>query len=312
MTHTFTYEGETPERLDKAISGVLHDYSRSQVSAFIKAGSITLDGKRVKKAGTTVSAGSVISLHIVETDPNEDIQPNPDLDCTVLAETADGIIINKAPGILSHPTMSAASRRTSVVSWLIAYLGKSPETATLRPGIVHRLDQWTSGCMLLAKNMQAKARYSDAFEKRTVQKEYLALVEGIPVHAKGVIDAPIGRDIRRRVAMDIRAEGKHAKTSYTVLSTGTLEGESVSLLRLVLHTGRTHQIRVHLKAIGHPIVGDPTYGAHILPEALEGQLLHAFSLKVPDINGTSMEATAPLPPTFAGILTEAGIAIPEL
>lgn len=310
MKKTFRVEGAAPVRLDILLAGVFDEMSRSKITEKVKRFGVHIDGKLVKKPGAITQPDTEVMVDWPELAHPSQVEPNADLPCEILYEDSNCVIVNKAAGLLTHPTADPASFRMSAASWLVAHIqGKNPGGDAQRPGIVHRLDQWTSGCLLLAKTEEALRFYATAFEQRTVIKEYLALVEGILEFPEGTIDAPIGRDHKHRTAMGINDAGRQAKTSYTVLDTGTWNGVAVSLLRLRLHTGRTHQIRVHLAGIGHPVVGDPTYGARIHPSELSGQWLHALQLTIPKMGaeGETITAKASLPPAFLQVLTQTGI-----
>lgn len=273
----------------------------------IKNGGVEVGGVAAKKPGMLVKPDAEITVLYTENTVPDRVLPNSALECEVLYTDANIVIINKPLGMLTHPTTDPASFSESAASWLLAHGGQALENI-LRPGIVHRLDKWTSGCLLLAKTDAALHFYASAFEKRHVTKEYLALVEGRPAYAQGTIDAPIGRDATNRVAMGLREDGRASRTSYSVLAEGTLHGQPVSLLRLELHTGRTHQIRVHLSSIGHPVVGDATYGSHLPHKLLAGQWLHAWQLTVPNMQEEGqIHVTASLPASFQQILDETGI-----
>lgn len=293
------------------LAGVFDTMSRSQVGERVKRKGVLVNGKLVKKAGIVIMPGSEIEIEAWESAPTS-VEANPALVCEVLYEDDQCVIINKAAGMLTHPTAEPTSFRESAASWLLAHGGHASDA--IRPGIVHRLDRWTSGCLIMAKNDAALRFYAEAFEKRTVIKEYLALVEGVPAHPEGTIEAPIGRDTDKRSAMAAREDGRKATTSYRVLRSGSWSGDPVSLLLLRLHTGRTHQIRVHVAAIGHPVVGDPTYGAKLLPSSLSGQWLHAWRLTLPSMKqpGETISACASLPENFLQVLADAHIATEDL
>lgn len=310
-THLCAF-GQTPQRLDVLLAGVFSDLSRSQAGLWIRAGGVHVEGMPVQKPGHMVRHGQEIILPKREGVPSTVI-PNHELSCPILQETHTCVIINKPLGLLTHPTSTPASFRQSAASWLAAYLQGNPHRPTLgsRPGIVHRLDQWTSGALLLAKSDAATLWYAKAFAERQTEKIYLALVCGRPHHAKGHIDAPIGRDPHRRIAMAVHTAGKAAQSAYEVLAEGVLDGHPVSLLRVQIFTGRTHQVRVHLASIGHPLVGDRVYHTRVPSPHLSGQWLHAWALTVPDMEGGApLSVVAPLPPSFLDVLTEATIPHP--
>ena len=188
-----------------------------------------------------------------------------------------------------------------------------------RPGVVHRLDKDTTGVLLMAKTPQAQAFVSQAFEERRTTKTYLAIVEGVPTRPRAVIDAPLGRHPGDRTRMAIVNDGREARTEYELLGSG----QDLSLLLVHLYTGRTHQIRVHLSAIGHPVSGDVVYGTRETRTAARGaagvapsqvgvrksQLLHAWQLRVPHPDGGTLIATAPLPADMGDVLRANGMTV---
>ena len=207
------------------------------------------------------------------------------------------LVVDKAPGVVVHP---AAGHRENTLSQLLEPLtgGGEPE----RAGIVHRLDRDTSGLMVVARSAQTLRMLQQALARREIEREYIALVEGRPPARSGTIEAPIGRDPRVRTRMAVGGSGaREARTHFTL--DRALEG--TSLLRLTLDTGRTHQIRVHLRAIGHPVCGDPEYGTKGML-GLERQFLHATRLAFEHpITGERVEVISPLPPDLQAALARA-------
>ncbi len=207
------------------------------------------------------------------------------------------LVVDKAPGVVVHP---AAGHRENTLSQLLEPLtgGGEPE----RAGIVHRLDRDTSGLMVVARSAQTLRMLQQALARREIEREYIALVEGRPPARSGTIEAPIGRDPRVRTRMAVGGSGaREARTHFTL--DRALEG--TSLLRLTLDTGRTHQIRVHLRAISHPVCGDPEYGTKGML-GLERQFLHATRLAFEHpITGERVEVISPLPPDLQAALARA-------
>jgi 23S rRNA pseudouridine1911/1915/1917 synthase len=206
---------------------------------------------------------------------------------SILFEDDDLVVIDKPAGLVVHPAAGHADR-TLVNALLFHVHDLSGIGGELRPGIVHRLDKDTSGVMVIAKNDAAHRKLSAAWSTEAVRKEYVAIVYGTPQKSRGTIDAPIARDPRNRKRMAIVAGGRHAVTDFQVIESL----RHASVLRCVLHTGRTHQIRVHLKSIGHPIIGDPLYSGpqwRGIPDkrlqktisSFDRQALHAISLQIP-------------------------------
>jgi 23S rRNA pseudouridine1911/1915/1917 synthase len=239
------------ERLDRHVAAAC-SLPRNQVQQWIRAGRVRLNG-RPAKAAEVVAAGD-----LVECEPppptRETLVPEPG-DLAVLHEDAGMVVLDKPAGLTVHP---GAGRATGTLAHLL--LARYPEMAGVggpgRPGIVHRLDKGTSGVMVVARTAASYQRLSRAFAGRTVIKRYLAVVYGSPDANVGVVDAPIGRHRERRKEMTVRPDGRPARTGYRLLAARC----GIALLELDLATGRTHQIRVHLKSIGHPLIGDPVYG----------------------------------------------------
>lgn len=239
-------------RIDRAVTALLPAHSRSFLARIIDDGGVLLAGRAVTKPSQRVAAGDAIELDIPAPAATEIV--SQDLPLTVIHEDDDIVVIDKPPGMVVHPAAGHADR-TLVNALLFHVKDLSGIGGELRPGIVHRLDKDTSGVMVIAKHDAAHRALSAAWGTDQVRKEYLAIVYGTPKEPRGTIDAPIGRDPRNRKRMAVAAAGRRAVTEYEVVE----PLRHASLLRLVLHTGRTHQIRVHLKSIGHPIIGDPLY-----------------------------------------------------
>lgn len=270
------------ERLDRHVAAACQ-LPRNQVQQWIRAGRVRLNG-RPAKAAEVVAAGD-----LVECEPppptRGTLVPEPG-DLAVLHEDAGMVVLDKPAGLTVHP---GAGRATGTLAHLL--LARYPEMAGVggpgRPGIVHRLDKGTSGVMVVARTAASYQRLSRAFAGRTVIKRYLALVYGRPDANAGVVDAPIGRHRERRKEMTVRPDGRPARTGYRLLAARS----GIALLELDLATGRTHQIRVHLKSIGHPLIGDPVYGEarwRGLPRSAQAPLrdfprpaLHAWRLALP-------------------------------
>jgi 23S rRNA pseudouridine1911/1915/1917 synthase len=292
-------------RLDAFLSAIVSDRSRSQLQKLIKEGRVTGPIAELK-ASTPVKAGQRFVIDIPEPEPSSAVAE--DLPLTILYEDQDVVVIDKAAGMVVHP--AAGHRTGTVVNALLHHVDDlSGIGGQLRPGIVHRLDRGTSGVMVVAKNDTAHQELSRQFHDREVEKEYFALVWGT-VHAGKRIDAPIGRDPGDRQKMSTRA--RRARSAVTrVTRAEHLKG--VSLLQVTIATGRTHQIRVHLNAIGHPIVGDPTYGGvhrHVANDVravqrLERPFLHAARLVFTHPgDGRRMEFESPLPVDLQTVLDD--------
>jgi 23S rRNA pseudouridine1911/1915/1917 synthase len=290
-------------RLDSFLAAHLPDRSRSQLQRLIKEGHVTGPVEGLK-ASMPVKAGQTFGIDLPEAGPATAVAE--DLPLNILYEDADVVVIDKAAGMVVHP--AAGHPGGTLVNALLHHVDDlSGVGGELRPGIVHRLDRGTSGVMVAAKNDAAHQELSRQFHDREVEKEYFALVWGV-VQAGKRIDAPIGRDPGDRQKMSTRA--RRARSAVTrVMRAEHLRG--VSLLQVAIATGRTHQIRVHLSAIGHPIVGDTTYGGvrrHVpndvrAVQRLERPFLHAWRLAFTHpADGRRLEFESALPGDLQAVL----------
>ena len=292
------------ERLDTFLAAALPGHSRSQLQKLIKDGHVS--GVKGLRASTPVKAGQRFVVDLPAPEPTAAVAE--DLPLTILYEDADIVVIDKPAGMVVHP--GAGHSSGTLVNALLHHVDDlSGVGGELRPGIVHRLDRGTSGVMIAAKNDAAHQELSRQFHDREVEKEYIALVWGL-VQAGKRIDAPIGRDPNDRQKMSTRA--RRARNAVTRV-TWALNLRGVSLIHVAIATGRTHQIRVHLSAIGHPVVGDPTYGGvhrHVADDVravqrLERPFLHAASLKFTHpTDKRVMEFESPLPPDLQAVIDE--------
>jgi 23S rRNA pseudouridine1911/1915/1917 synthase len=285
------------QRVDRAVA-LVTGWSRAEVQAVADRGEITVDGRAVAKS-RKLTAGETVEVHgrPAGTEP-----PGPEpVPIDVVHEDPDIVVVVKPAGLVVHP--GAGHEHGTLVHGLLA---RYPEIAGVgapdRPGIVHRLDRDTSGLMVVARSDAGYAALVDALAERTVTREYEALVWGHPESPRGVIDAPIGRSATRRTRMAVRNVGKEARTRYEVEE--WFGRPEVARLRCRLETGRTHQIRVHLSAIGHPVVGDAAYGGRRSGIDLDRPFLHAGLLAFAHpVTGRAMAFTAPLPPELDETLT---------
>lgn len=268
--------------------------SRSYVQKLISDGRLTSAGEPVR-ANTVVGAGTELRLDVPEAAPLE-LAPAPEIPLRIVHEDADLLIVDKPAGLVVHPAPGHAGG--TLVNALLAHGGGSAWggiAGVQRPGIVHRLDRDTSGLLMVARNDRAQASLMAQLKARRIRKTYLALVQGSVAAAAGRIEAPIGRDPKHRTRMAVVPDGRAATTGYRVRE----RFEGWTLLELDLVTGRTHQIRVHLAAIGHPVAGDPVYGTGTSrrgPDGLGRLFLHAWRLElVSPSEGHLIRATAPLP-----------------
>ena len=271
--------------------------TRSAVKKLSEEGKVFLEG-RPAKAGETVKAGQTVSVEIPDPAP---IAAKPeDIPIDIVYEDADLAVVNKAQGMTVHA--GAGNYEGTLVNALLYRLGNlSGINGELRPGIVHRIDKDTSGLLVVAKNDRAHLSLSAQIQNKTCRREYLALLEGVLKEQTGRISTQIGRDPKDRLKMAVlpAGQGRYAETEYFAEETFAKN----TLVRFVLKTGRTHQIRVHAKYIGHPVVGDKLYGYKTQRFALEGQLLHAYKLELTHpTSGERMTFTAPLPDYFTRIL----------
>ncbi len=242
------------ERFDRFVTSQLPDLSRSRVQALILAGDILLNGA-ITRASEPLKTGDEIAVSIPDSAPFTALQAE-DIPLVILHEDSDIVVIDKPAGLVVHPGAGNATG-TLVQALLHHCQDLSGIGGVERPGIVHRLDKETSGCLVIAKNDAAHQSLAAQFAGRTVEKIYLAIVEGTLRRAGGVIEAAIGRhrSNRQKMAVDLTGKGREAVTNYRVLATG----DGLSLIECRPKTGRTHQIRVHLKHLGHPLAGDPVY-----------------------------------------------------
>jgi len=280
-------------RLDVFLAGRL-DLSRSRLAALIRDGGVLVGGKTVKPAHL-LHPGDTVTI---EVPPPREARALPEaIALAILFEDAHLIVVDKPRGMTVHPGAGVSSG--TLVNALLAHCADlSGIGGEARPGIVHRLDRFTSGVMMAAKSDRAHERLVRQFASRQVKKEYLAVVHGMPA-PQGTVDGPIGRHPVHRERMAVVESGRDAVTSWRVEEAF---GE-YSLLRLFPLTGRTHQIRVHLAELGHPIAGDAVYGRRAHPFAIKGQALHAAVLAFTHpITGDSLRFEAPLPDDMAAIL----------
>lgn len=270
-------------RVDVFVARLLSEFSRSSLGRLFDSGSVRVNGKATK-AGNKLSAGD----RVVIFDKNLGKAPRS-IKLPAIYEDNDVIVIDKPAGVLTH-SKGTFNDEATVASSLAAKLDK--RLTGNRAGIVHRLDRWTSGVMIIAKNPEALASLQRQFSSRKVKKVYRAVVEGIPAQKEAIIDAPIGRNPKKPQTFIVSAGGKPAQTRYKALKMGDLEGRAYSILELEPATGRTHQLRVHLAYIGHPIVGDDLYGK---PGEL---MLHAKVLRLRLPSGDLQTFTSQVPERF--------------
>jgi len=290
---------DSPRRADRVVADAV-GLSRSYVQRLIEEGRVTLDGQQVK-SNTVLAPGASLELDIPELE-KVTLQPE-EMPLDVVYEDADVLVIDKPAGLVTHPSPGHSSG--TLVNALLARGGVEAYgqiAGEERPGIVHRLDRDTSGLIVIARNDKAQSALMAQLKARRVKKTYLALVHGATAAEVGRIEAPIGRDPRQFGRMAVVSGGKAAVTGYRVRE----RFPGWTLLEVDLHTGRTHQIRVHLSSIGHPIAGDPVYAtgdARRGPDGLHRLFLHSWQIEFASPSSEKLiRATAPLPDELETVL----------
>jgi 23S rRNA pseudouridine1911/1915/1917 synthase len=282
------------ERLDRVVALML-DVSRSAAAAILDAGGVAVDGAVADTGKVRLTEGQVVTIDPELIGGAPVLEPDPTIEFAVVYEDDTVLVIDKPAGLVVHP--GAGNPDGTLVNGLLA---RYPEIAgvgddPVRPGIVHRLDAGSSGLLVVARTAAARAALIEQFAEHHAERTYLALVWGHPEAPHGVIDAPVGRSKRDPLRMAVVADGRWARTEYRVLRRFDRPAE-LALLECQLETGRTHQIRVHLSSIGHPLVGDPVYGQRKPRLALGRPFLHAAKLAFehPD-TGQRIAFESPLP-----------------
>lgn len=280
-------------RIDKVLTSLEPEITRSQLKNLINDGHVTVNGQAVKPK-YKVQAGDKISLVKPEPQSLELTPENIPLD--IVYEDDDVIVVNKPQGMVVHPAPGHPDH--TLVNALLYHSPLSTINGTFRPGIVHRIDKDTSGLLMVAKNDLAHQSLAEQLRNKTNKREYLALVYGQIKEDEGTIDAPLGRNPQDRKKQAVVKGGRHAVTHFKVMK----RYDNFTLVKCILETGRTHQIRVHMKYIGHPLVGDPLYGPRKVI-GKDGQFLHAALLgfKHPR-TGKELVFEAPLPENFQKML----------
>lgn len=288
-------EDEVNLRLDVFIAGKMEDKSRAYIQNLIKEGNVVIFGK-VKKSNYKLKLNDVVEFSIPD---NEKLDVEPEnIPLDVLYEDKDVIVVNKPQGMVVHPAPGNYNG-TLVNALLYHCTDLSGINGVLRPGIVHRIDKDTSGILVVAKNDAAHNSLAAQLKEHSMNRVYNALVEGVIKEDSGTVDKPIGRHPVDRIKMAVVKDGRHAVTHYNVLE----RYANNTLIECKLETGRTHQIRVHMAYIGHPIVGDPVYGYKKQKFNLQGQMLHARKLGfIHPSTGNYIEFSSELPDYFKKIL----------
>jgi 23S rRNA pseudouridine1911/1915/1917 synthase len=298
--------GAPPQRVDRYVADVT-GLSRSHVQKLISAGNLTSDGVPLK-ANAVIGPGAALRLVVPDPEPL-DLAPAPDIPVRVVYEDAELLIVDKPAGLVVHPAPGHAG--DTLVNALLAHAGPDGFggiAGVQRPGIVHRLDRDTSGLLMVARTDAAQHSLMAQLQARRIKKTYLALAQGDVSAEVGRIEAPIGRDPKHRTRMAVVPDGRASTTGYRVRE----RFGAWTLLELDLVTGRTHQIRVHLDALGHPVAGDPVYGTGTSRRGprpgpggapLERLFLHAWRLQLTSpADGHLIRAEAPLPDELEGVL----------
>ncbi|MGN1147675.1 MAG: RluA family pseudouridine synthase [Lachnospiraceae bacterium] len=284
------------ERIDKCISMLIDSLSRSYIQKLIKEEAVTVNGKPAKGSYRVKAEDEVVFCLPKAVEP--DIQPE-NIPLDILYEDKDVIVVNKPKGMVVHP--AAGHYSGTLVNALMYHCGSelSGINGVMRPGIVHRIDRDTTGSLIVCKNDRAHNCIAEQLKEHTINRRYLAICHGVIKEEEGTVNRPIGRHPVDRKKMAVTENGKKAVTHYRVLK----RFEKYTLIECVLETGRTHQIRVHMASIGHPILGDEVYSTQKSPFKLEGQTLHAkiLGFKHPS-SGEYIEVDAPLPDYFKHLL----------
>jgi len=292
----FIYQQEEPMRIDKFLANEMEDFSRNSIQIYIKDNHVLVNDK-VVKTNYILKKGDAISVTIPDPIDNDIIAQDIPLD--IYYEDSDVIVVNKPTGMVVHPAVG--NYQNTLVNALMFHCHDlSGINGVIRAGIVHRIDKDTSGLLVACKNDFAHRNLSEQFFNKTISRKYYAIVYGVINHNVGRIEAPIGRDKFNRQQMTVIEHGKPAVTNFKVLE----RFKKYTLIELALETGRTHQIRVHMKYIGYPLVGDPVYGPkNVIGET--GQFLHAKTLGFTHPRTKEyLEFDSPLPKYFEDFLNE--------
>ena len=298
-------ENDKGKRIDSFLNEVIEDATRSYIQKIIDGGYVEITGKKTTKSGNKLKGTETIVVNLPE-DETLDLVPE-DIPLEIIYEDSDIVIINKAPNMVVHP--AHGNYNGTLVNALLYHIKDlSTINGVIRPGIVHRLDKDTSGVIVVAKHDEAHTTLSDMFKEKTLEKTYVCIAKGVFKDKSGRIETLIGRDPRDRKKMAVVTEnGKIAISNYEVLD----ESKNYSLVKVRIETGRTHQIRVHMKSLNHPILGDATYGNST--DGIARQMLHAYRLKFTHpISKKDMVVTAPIPEDFKRALKFAGLDIDKI
>lgn len=301
-------------RLDRVLAEQQVTVSRVKAGALIRRGCVLLNGRIIRKPAHLVQPGDSVSMNDSEEQETESHIAPADLKLTVLYEDKSCLVLDKPAGIAVHPAPGLSKDEPTILHG-IAFLFKKMKIPFSASSILaHRLDRETTGCLLIAKSPQAHTALQKQFKDRTIQKTYLAVVAGVPAQSEAHIDAPIGRSVSNRTKMSVLGStaARSAQTTYHVLAASA----EAALLACDLHTGRTHQIRVHLSAIGHPILGDETYTSPESEALSQKRKIHSLSLHAwklsfhSPVKKVAQSITAPLPATLQNSLKTLSLPCP--
>lgn len=283
-------EEDRGKRLDVFLNEILSEATRSYIQKLVDTGNVEIKGKKISKSGNKLKGNEEITISIPE-DEVLDLEPE-DIPIEKVYEDKDMVIINKSSDMVVHP---AQGNYTGTLVNAVLYHIKDLSTinGVVRPGIVHRLDKDTSGLIIIAKNDEAHVKLTQMFKDKTIEKTYICICKGNFKEKTGRVETLIGRDPKERKRMAVvDKNGKIAITNYEVID----ESDNFSLVRVKIETGRTHQIRVHMKYLNHPIVGDTLYGK---PGIAGRQMLHSYTLEfIHPIGGNEMKILGPIPEDF--------------
>jgi 23S rRNA pseudouridine1911/1915/1917 synthase len=287
------------QRVDRVVA-MLTGLSRAVAADLVDAGRVSVDGQPLTIRSARLREGAVVGVDLPEPESGA-LVPDAGVAVNVVHEDGDLLVIDKPAGLVVHP--GAGHGRGTLVHGLLA---RYPELAAvgdpLRPGIVHRLDKGTSGLLVVARTPASHGALVADLQARRMGRQYTALVWGHPAHARGIVDAPVGRSGRHPTRMAVSQRGRAARTAYDVVTTYSGPA-AVARLTCRLETGRTHQIRVHLAALGHPVVGDRAYGGFRDPLPLARPFLHAARLElVHPVTGETLVFDSPLPDDLTAVL----------
>ncbi len=296
---TFLMKNPTPLRMDVALAPLLTEFSRSGIARLVEEGNVLVQGKPVSKS-YKITAGESVTVFIPEPQPDEALPENIPLD--IVYEDDDLLVVNKPKGMVVHP--APGNYTGTLVNALLYHCGDSLSGigGVIRPGIVHRIDKDTSGLLMVAKNDKSHVHLAEQIKNHSFVREYATVVYGRVKNLAGTVDAPIGRHpVDRKKQAVTTKNSKHAVTHYKVIE----EFRGFTRLQCRLETGRTHQIRVHMAYIGHPVCGDEVYGGRLAEKSgLQGQCLHAQKLGfIHPTTNQYMEFESPLPTYFVEFLS---------